>query len=291
MLALAAFALCAVVCIPSCSNQSESTESSDDSGFVPDEAYAAIDPLADFLIADEQQPATLEEIAKCLESQTQAIKSYWYLNHKGEDETKMSETVCQELSALADSLGGGSTMDMVRSNQIQSAINGHFTAKEYIEKYSDNKLYQNEMQQWLALEKELKAFYGALAQVANWGGSIVHVNTTSTLAGLANDRLADYAQLHKDGAFASSDLSIADARTELIQEMEDAKSIEDDAADDPEFKKTVQEMRACADRIVAALDSWLTARNELCKSEGIPEAHTAHLIEKMANRILSMIEG
>ena len=158
MLALAALALCAVVCIPSCANQSESTESSDDSGFVPNETYAAIDPLADFLIADEQQPATLEEIAKCLESQTQAIKSYWYLNHKGEDETKMSETVCQELSALADSLGGGSTMDMVRSNQIQSAINGHFTAKEYIEKYSDNKLYQNEMQQWLALEKELKAF-------------------------------------------------------------------------------------------------------------------------------------
>ena len=280
--------LCAVVCLPSCGNKANS---SDDSGFEPDPAFAVIDSLADFLIADQQQPATPEEFAKHVEAQSLAMKSYWRLNHKSEDAAQATETACQDLSALADSLEGGSTMDMVRCGQIRSAIDQYFTAKEYSEKYSDNKLYQDEMQQWLALEKQLQEFYGDLAQVANWGGTIVQVNTSSAFAGLAHDRLADYAQLHKEGAFAGSELSMAEARTELIQEMEDAKSVDDAMVDDPEFKKTVQDLRACADRVVALLDNWLTARSELSRSEGIPEAHTAHLLEKMANRILTMIEG
>ena len=288
MLALAAFALCAVVCLPSCGNQAKT---SDDSGFKPDPAYATIDKLADFLITDQQQPATLEEIAKHVEAQTLALKSYWHLNHKGEKADKADETACQDLSVLADSLDGGSTMDMVRCGQIRCAIDGYFTAKEYSEKYSDNKLYQNEMQQWLALESQLKEFYGDLAQVANWGGTIVQVNTAYAFVGLAHDRLVDYAELHKGGSFASSEMPLAEARTQLIQELEDAKSVDEAMVDDPEFKKTVQGLRACADRIVTLLDNWLAARSELCKSEGIPDAHTAHFIEKTARRILEMIEG
>ena len=250
-----------------------------------------MDSLVDFMTADLNLPTTPDEMVKRLDSQTAAIKSYWYQNHKDEDKDKMTETVCQDLLALADSLGGGSTADMERSGVIRSAVNRHFTAKEYSEKYSDKKLYQDEMQQWLALEQQLQEFYSELAQVANWGGSIIRVNISNTMDELAHDRLADYAQLHKGGSFASSEMSIADARTELIQEMEDANSMGDDMIEDPNFKQTLQSMRERAERIVPLLNNWLAARSELCKSEEIPDAHTAHLIEKMAERIKVFIEG
>ena len=281
-LTLAAFMMFAVVCLPSCGNSD---------GFDADPAFAQIDSLADFLIADLNHPATIDEMVNRLEPQTNAIKSYWYLNHKDGDKAQMIETACQDLSALADSLDGGSTVDMERCNEIRSAIDKYFLAKEYSEKYSNNKLYQNEMLQWLALEKELLQFDSELGQVANWGGTITRINVSGLMASLAYNRLIDYAQLHKDGKYASSEMSIADARTALIQAMEDANSLEDDMVDDPEFKKTLQSMRERSPKIVQLLDNWLAARSELCKAEGIADAHTAHFLEKTADRIMSMIEG
>lgn len=73
--------------------------------------------------------------------------------------------------------------------------------------------------------------------------------------------------------------------------MEDAKSLEDDMVDDPQFKATLQDMRECADRIVPLLDQWIETRAGLSKTEEIPDAHTAHLIEQLARRIMEMIEG
>ena len=288
-LAPAAIALCALVCLPSCNPQANTSgeeTAADETAFVPDSAFASIDSLATFLI--EEIP---DELDARYESQTSAIRSYWHFNHNGENEEQMAETVCGELKAMADKLAEGSTVDMERSGEIRCAVDRYLTDKEYCEKYDKNELYLEEMHQWLILKEQLHAFYVDLAQLANWGGTITRVNASNAMAGLAHDRLEDYSQLHKDGTFANSEMSIADARTELIQEMEDAKSLEEDAVDDPQFKETLKDLRERADSIVPLLDEWLTARGELSKTEGIPDAHTAHLIELLARRIMEMIEG
>lgn len=196
-----AIALCALMCLPSCQPQANTAgeeKAADETVFVPDSAFAQIDSLADFLIGELQQGKP-EDFANRLESQTSAMKSYWHFNHQGENEEQMAETVCGELKALADKLAEGSTVDMERCGQLRCAVDRYLTTKEYSAKYGENKLYQEEMSKWLALEEQLQQFYVDLAQLANWGGSITRVNASGAMAGLAQYRLEDYAPLHKGG--------------------------------------------------------------------------------------------
>ena len=124
------------------------------------------------------------------------------------------------------------------------------------------------------------------------GCSELSTLTTISLASLAEARQEDYSQLKKGGNFAGSEeMTISEARTNMIQELEDAKSLEDDLVDDEDFRETLKNMRDHADKVVELLDKWLESRSKLCEAEGIPESHTAHLVAQLGQRIMEMIEG
>ena len=287
--------LCVLAVFPSCGNKDKAVDDSQASvaaeQFEPDERFASIDSLVAFL-TETPSEGTLDEFVKKFESQVVAMKSYWCLNHKGDDESRMDETVCGELKALADSLSGGSTFDMMQSGLINGAVSRYLTAKDYCGQYSENPLYQNEMSDWLKLEEELSGFYCDLASLANWGGSIVNITSSGALAYMVKARQEDYSQLKKGGKYADSELStISEARANLIEELETAKSLEDDAVEGDDFRKTLNDMRAHADKVVELLDKWLESRAKLCEAEGIPENHTASLIAKLGTRIMELIEG
>lgn len=263
--------------------------------FEPDVRFASIDSLADFIM-EEFSAKTVDEFVNRYEQQTVAVKSYGLLNHKGEDNSRLDETVCSDLQALADSLSGGSTMDMVMCGRIERAISHYLIAKDYCEKYSGNPLYQAEMRDWLALEDELGNFYVNLAYLANWGGSIAHVTSSGSLAYMAEVRQKDYCQLKKGGQFANSELlTIAEARADFIQELADAKSLDDAMADElydgEGYRETLKDMRGHADRVAVLLDTWLDSRAKLCAAQGIPDDHTAHFIAVLGTRIMELIEG
>jgi hypothetical protein len=195
------------------------------------------------------------------------------------------------LKALADSLSGGSTFDMMQSCQIACAVARYLTAKDYCCNFSKNPLYQAEMSDWLVLEEELQEFYCTLASLANWGGSIVTITTSSAMAELAEARQADYAQLTKDGHHAGDEgMTTSEARANLIQEMEDAKSLEDDQTD-KEYTEAVMKLCKSCDKVTMLLDKWLKSRNKLCEAEGIPESHTAQFIAQLSQLIMEYIEG
>ena len=263
--------------------------------FEPDVRFASIDSLADFIM-EEFSAKTVDEFVNRYEQQTVAVKSYGLLNHKGEDNSRLDETVCSDLQVLADSLSGGSTMDMVMCGRIERAISHYLIAKDYCEKYSGNPLYQAEMRDWLALEDELGNFYVNLAYLANWGGSIAHVTSSGSLAYMAEVRQKDYCQLKKGGQFANSELlTIAEARADFIQELADAKSLDDAMADElydgEGYRETLKEMCGHADRVAVLLDTWLDSRAKLCAAQGIPDDHTAHFIAVLGTRIMELIEG
>ena len=277
----------------SCGNKStvDADAQATEEQFEPDERYASLDSVLTVLTYDLSDK-TVDELVYHFENQSLAVKSYWFLNHKGGDESQIDKDVCSELAVLADSLSGGSTMDMMTSGIITSAVARYLTTKEYVSNYSKNPLYQAEMSDWLALEDELKNFYCDLAELANWGGSITKVTSTGALSYLSEARQEDYSQLKKDGQYGGSEgLTIAEARTNLIQELEDAKSLEDNPAAGEDFNKTLKRMRESGDKVVELLDKWLASRAKLCDSEGIPERHTAHLISQMGQRIMELIEG
>ena len=46
-----------------------------------------------------------------------------------------------------------------------------------------------------------------------------------------------------------------------------------------------------ADRVTVLLDAWLDSRAKLCAAQGIPDAHTAHLIAELGNLMMALIEG
>ncbi len=225
------------------------------------------------------------------ERQSAAIKSYWIGSHQGEDQAQMAETVFNEFKSLADSLGGGSTVDMMQSGEIMCAMYRYLTASEYCGKYQDNPLYQEEMRDWLLLENGLNEFYSNLAQVAYWRGSIVNVIISGTMGTLADARHADYLQLYKGGKFAESSMPITEARTNLVQEIADARSVEVEADADEDFKHVVTALNESGDRVVELLDKWLVSRNKLCESLGVPESHTASLIDLFSRRIQEIIEN
>ena len=267
-----------------CGNQNKAVE---ETGSTTEQ----FDPLADYMLAQQREADTTEKLVDYYQSVATAMKSYWCISHKDENEDNMAETVCRELTVMADSLSGGNTWEMTRSGELRGAVSRYLTAQKYFESNQKNPLYQKEMNAWLELENKLLDFYGGLTQVANWGGSIVNVIHGGNISALADTRWQDYSQLVKGGQFASCEMSINDARTELLQEINDAKSIEDDAVDEEDFKNTVNDMRKSGDELIPLLDKWLAVRAKLSESEGVPEAHTAHVIEFMVQTIQKLIEG
>ena len=155
----------------------------------------------------------------------------------------------------------------------------------------EDNLSQDESSCWNALEEELVKYYGDLAMVANWGDEAATVNADKAKEEVANLRKSDLAELRKDGTFAECGMSIEEARGELVREMEDANSLGEDAVDDPQFKETLQDMKQRGENVIQLLDKWLEARKALGQSQQIPDAHTAHVIEKLAQQIQMMIEG
>lgn len=291
--------LCLLGTFLSCSGKNKVAASAQEptsaDAFEPDMRFASIDSLADFMM-EEFSAKTVDEFVDRYEQQAAAIKSYGLLNHKGEDTNRLDEAVCSDLQALADSLSGGSTFDMVMCSRIERAVFHYLTAKDYCEKYSGNPLYQAEMRDWLALEDELGNFYVNLAYLANWGGSIAHVTSSGSLAYMAEMRQKDFCQFKKGGQFANSELlTIAEARADFIQELADAKSLDDAMADElydgEGYRETLKEMCEHADRVATLLDKWLDSRAKLCAAEGIPDDHTAHFIAVLGIRIMELIEG
>ena len=263
--------------------------------FEPDMRFASIDSLVDYMM-EEFSAKTVDEFVNRYKQKAVAVKSYGLLNYKGEDTNHWDEVVFRDLQALADSLSGGSTFDMVMSGRIERGMSHYLIAKDYCEQYSRNPLYQAEMRDWLALEDELGNFYVNLAYLANWGGTIAHVTSSGSLAYMAEERQKDYCQLKKDGHFANSEsLTIAEARADFIQELADAKSLDsamdDEMYDGEGYRETLKEMCEHADRVTVLLDKWLASRAQLCKAEGVPDNHTAHLIAALGTRIMELIEG
>ncbi|MBQ6166411.1 MAG: hypothetical protein IJK41_03130 [Muribaculaceae bacterium] len=284
-----AMMLCVAMSFTACGNKVNSSTAVEETE--PDSRFADIDSLAEFMAQQFTENATPSNLESNYQACSDAMMSHWALSHKGEDENAMTDIVFNELKDVAGKLAEGSTVDMMRSGEINCAVAQYHTAKVYCDENRGNPLYQAEMSDWLQLENELSNFYGELATLANWDGTISKVIASGSRVFVAESRDDDYSQLKKGGNFAGSDdMTIAEARANLIQELEDAKSLEDDLVDDPNFKKTLQSMRERADRIVPLLDEWLAARAELGNAEAIPEAHTAHFIEKMGQQIMKMIE-
>ena len=155
----------------------------------------------------------------------------------------------------------------------------------------EDKLSQDEANCWQALEEELGKYYGDLAMVANWGDEAATINADKAKEEVAKLRNEDIAELRKDGKFAECEMPIEEARGELIREMEDANSLGEDAVDDPQFKETLQDMKQRGENVIQLLDKWLETRKAISQSQEIPDAHTAHVIKQLAQRIQMMIEG
>ena len=125
--------LCVLAVFTSCGNKnSENAETAAPTSeqFEPEARFASIDTLVDFMTKNLSDHSTDELVAR-FENQAAAIKSYWYMNHKGADESRIDEDVCADLTALADSLSGGRTVDIEESSEIAFAIAKYLVAKKY----------------------------------------------------------------------------------------------------------------------------------------------------------------
>lgn len=261
--------------------------------FEGDVRYASLDALADFVM-DEFTPKTVDEFVDRYEQQAAAIQSYGVLNQRKEAQYPLDETVCSDLRMLADSLSGGSTMDMVMCGRIWRGICHYLTARDYCGGYSKKPLYQAEMSDWLALEDELGNLYCDLSYLTFWGGTIAHVVASGSYWTLAEARQNDYSRLCAKGPFDTGEVwTIASARENFLQELADAKGLDvydPDMYDREGFIAMRDQMRERADRVVVLLDKWLASRGELCKAEGIPDSHTASLVAQLGTRIMEIIE-
>ena len=102
-----------LVTLMSCgSKKSEVRDTPTPAPFEADVRFASLDSLADFMM-EEFSAQSVDEFVNRYEQQAVAIQSYGILNHRKEDKYPLDETVCSDLRELADSLSGGSTMDMV----------------------------------------------------------------------------------------------------------------------------------------------------------------------------------
>lgn len=287
-----------LVTLMSCgSKKSEVRETPAPAPFEADVRFASLDSLADFMM-EEFSARSVDEFVNRYEQQAVAIQSYGILNHRKEDKYPLDETVCSDLRELADSLSGGSTMDMVMCSRIWRGVCHYLTARDYVGR-SKNPLYQAEMRDWLALEEELGNLYCDLSYLTFWGGTIAHVIASGSYWTLAETRQNDYSKLCNKGPFETDQMwTIASARENFLQELADAKSPDLDDPDmyDPDmydregFIALRTQMRERADKVVVLLDKWLASRGELCKAEGVPDSHTANLVAQLGNHIMEIIE-
>lgn len=298
ILQCAGIVLCVALCCASCGNLGKTADekaAQGDKAFVLNPRYASIDSLADLMIGDLYKSHLVEDVVSQYEDQTSAMRSYWALNYNDEnlELDQLANNVAFDMMTLADKLSASPvTPDMMRGAEIGAAVSRYFTAKEYCKKNSKDESYQNEMSSWLTLEEELVKYFGDLAMLANWGGSIARLNACATMADVLELRNKDYSQFHSGGEFAECEMPISEARAELARQMADASSLDgDEMDDDPHYQETLDDMKKRGENVLQLLDKWLETRAAISESQKIPEAHTAHVIEALTQQIQMMIEG
>ena len=254
----------------------------------PDVRFASLDSLVDYMT--NRYINTPEDLVGYYNEASLAMKSYWQLNHQGGDPSGIDDEVCNELMVLADSLSFWSTMDMVQSNLIGGAVSQYNTAKAYIARCGDS-FYQDEMREWMALENKLADYYSDVAYLANWGGSIAHVISTGSYNFLASVRQEDYSGLFHGAQFESCDRTLSELRAELIHQLAGAKAFAAEPYDDDiRYTSLAEHLCQTADELPLLFDKWQAARARLCKSQGIPESHTASLVAQLISEMHALIE-
>lgn len=302
-LALAVAAFSFVMAGASCNKKTagESTTTPAESG-MPVEKIASIDSLAMFVIEQMWVDNTVEEWVKAYENMEQGMLAHWDANHDQKASQLVRDTVlnrvADELNEYADELSGGATWDMVISCDVNRSVADFFTTKLYCEKNKDDALYQNEMKDWLALDDVMSEFLGKLCYLDSWGGSIARINAASAYLTIVMGREKDYEQLHKGGEFFPSETSISEARSQLINAMPGLKRFDaendDMLSEDEHYKEMLERVYELKDLIVLRLDAWLDSRAKLSKAQGIPESHTANMVQAfniMVRVILDPNEG
>ena len=297
VLAVTAFGF--VVAGASCNRNTASQSADRSAGLsIPVEKVASMDSLAMFMIEQLWEDRTVENWVKAYETQANGMLAHWDANHgemvSRQDYDMVFNKVTDELNEYADELSAGSTWDMVVSCDVNRAVANFFTAKLYCEKYKDNVLYQNEMRDWLALDEAMSEFLGKLCYLDSWGGSIARINAASAYLTIDIGRQKDYEQLHKGGEAFPCEVSVNEARTQLINRMANLQRFKDEAAEDMPAGEEYREMlnRVCElkDLIPQCLDAWLDSRAKLSKAQGIPESNTANMVNAlgiMARAILA----
>ena len=298
VLAVAAFGL--VVAGASCNRNTAGQSANRSAGLsIPVEKVAPIDSLAMFMIEQLWEDRTVENWVKAYETQANGMLAHWDANHgemaSRQDYDMVFNKVTDELNEYADELSAGSTWDMVISCDVSRAVANFFTAKLYCEKYKDDVLYQNEMRDWLALDEAMSEFLGKLCYLDSWGGSIARINAASAYLTIDIGRQKDYEQLHKSGEAFPCEVSIDEARTQLIKMMANLQRFKDAADEDEvvrveEYSQMLDRVYELKDIIPQCLDAWLDSRAKLSKAHGIPESNTANMVNAlgiMARAILS----
>ena len=282
--------LLSLICCFLCSFAASANSAPAAKQFVPDKRFATINDLAEFMTNGLRETNTIDEMMKRHEEQSQAIKSYWTFNHKGSKQAKMTETVLKDLNKLADRLSEGSTIDMVQSGCIEAAISNYRMAKDYSMRSQSNPLYTDEMQDWLALESELNNFGSDLAYLNNWGGSLARIISSGFVMTTANDRQRSYGQLRRGGQFDNSQVQLQDALSRFNQAASMTFEPDEYMMEESGYEATIADMQQCGKRLQELFDKWLDSHLKLCKSEGIPESHTAAFVQSLTDNILGMTE-
>ena len=272
----------------SCNNKaaSKSTTGSSDNG-IPVEKVATIDSLAMYVIEQLWMEKTVDNLVKAYETQANGMLAHWDANHEQKASHLVRDTVlnrvADELKRYADEMSEGSTWDMVFSCDISRSVADFSTAKLYCEKYKDDVLYQNEMRDWLALDDVMMEFLGKLCFLDSWQGSIAQINAASAYLVIAEGRRVDYEQLRKGGEFFPCEISISEARSQLINVLEKLKRFKDEAGDVQsgveEYNQMLDRVYELKDLIVPRLDAWLDSRAKLSEEQSIPESHTANMVQ------------
>ena len=250
------------------------------------EQVASIDSLAMYLIEQLWVDKTVENWVKAYETQSIGMLAHWEANHNPRAPQPVRDTifnrVTDELNKFADRMSAGSTWDMVISCDVGRSIANFYTAKLYCEQYKDDELYQNEMRDWLALDDVISEFIGKLCYLDSWGGSIARINAASAYLTIDIGRQKDYEQLHKGGEPFPSEMSISEARSQLINAMANLQRFKDEADDElpgiEEYNQMLDRVYELKDLIVPRLDAWLDSRAKLSKAQGIPESNTANMV-------------
>ena len=285
------FWLCLVLCnipITACGNISQQTvKPATSKQFVPDQRFASIDTLAEFMIEGLWESTTPEKLLARFKEESLAIKSYWLLNHKGSHADNMTDVVISDLGKLAESLSEGSTFDMVESGEIEAVVSRYLMAKDYSERYQDNPLYIDEMRDWLALESELNDYGASWAYLQNWGGSLSRLIASGFTSMNAACRQKSYCQLHRGGQFTKCQTSLNEVCAKFRQSASLIPSQDEYLMEEQGYEQMISQTIQSGEKVLSLFNKWLASNQKLCKSEGIPESHTAAFVEDLVNNIYS----